>query len=178
MRIIRALAALAPAVLVTGAPACAGERPAPSTHPPQVESTAPQADVPDEDSARLRKEREEAARKRVQALPRPAPAPAAAEPAMPAPAKLERVLQDAANRAGLAPGTVKVVSSERVTWSDGSLGCPVGGQFYTQMLVAGYRVLVAAGDSTLDYRLADSGFFKLCPEGASLEIPGGGRVDR
>lgn len=175
MRIIRALVAFTPALLVALAPACAGDRSVPSMPPAQTESTAASEEAT---AARRREERAQAARERLEALPRPAPAPAAPESAMPAPDKLERIRKDAATRAGLDPSAVRVTSSERVTWNDGSLGCPAPGQFYTQMLVSGYRVLVAAGDRTFDYRLADSGSFRLCPTGAAPEIPGAGRADR
>ena len=44
---------------------------------------------------------------------------------------LERIRADAAERVGVAPDQVKVLSVESVTWSDGSLGCPEPGMMYT-----------------------------------------------
>jgi len=63
----------------------------------------------------------------------------------------ELAVQDAADRAGIDPADVEVVTNEAVTWSDGSLGCPQEGQFYTQALVEGYRIVVEAGTETFEY---------------------------
>ncbi|MFA9431504.1 hypothetical protein [Egicoccus sp. AB-alg2] len=63
----------------------------------------------------------------------------------------ELVIRDAADRAGVELGEVQVVSNEPVTWSDGSLGCPEEGQFYTQALVEGYRIVVEAGGESMEY---------------------------
>jgi hypothetical protein len=38
-----------------------------------------------------------------------------------------------------------------VTWSDGALGCPAPGRFYTQALVPGFRVQLEAGGERFDY---------------------------
>lgn len=85
------------------------------------------------------------------------------------------VVADAARRASVAADAVTIVEARAVTWSDGSLGCPEPGQFYTQALVEGYRILVQAGGRQLDYRAGRNGQFKLCenPSGA----PGGGVDD-
>ena len=58
---------------------------------------------------------------------------------------------DAAQRAGVDEAEVTVVTNEAVTWPDGSLGCPQPGQFYTQALVDGYRIVVEAGGQELHY---------------------------
>ena len=47
------------------------------------------------------------------------------------------MVADAARRFNVAENAVVLASAERLTWSDGSLGCPEPGQMYTQMLVAG-----------------------------------------
>ena len=60
----------------------------------------------------------------------------------------QAALADAAQRTG---DEATVVAAERVTWSDGSLGCPQPGQMYTQALVEGVRIVVASGDRTLHY---------------------------
>ncbi|MEJ7720727.1 MAG: hypothetical protein WKF58_09900 [Ilumatobacteraceae bacterium] len=44
-----------------------------------------------------------------------------------------------------------MVTDERVTWRDGSLGCPKQGELYTQALVPGRRVILRAGGSELAY---------------------------
>ncbi|MFZ0015637.1 MAG: hypothetical protein WAL25_16145, partial [Acidimicrobiia bacterium] len=50
------------------------------------------------------------------------------------PSILVALVDDASRRLGIDVGAVEVLSSESVTWSDGSLGCPEPGMFYTQAL--------------------------------------------
>jgi hypothetical protein len=49
---------------------------------------------------------------------------------------------DLAERLGVALGEIEIVTTEEVTWRDGSLGCPQPGMRYTQALVNGYRVVL------------------------------------
>jgi hypothetical protein len=83
---------------------------------------------------------------------------------------LNAVLADASERTGQASDALVVTQAEAVTWNDGSLGCPEPGMFYTQALVDGYQIVVAAGDERLDYRVQSSGFFRLCEQ----NLPRGG----
>jgi hypothetical protein len=71
------------------------------------------------------------------------------------------VLADAVQRAGVQD--VRVVSRETVTWRDGSLGCPQPGRLYTQALVRGWRMRVAAGERVLEYHGSTSGRWFFCP---------------
>ncbi len=41
---------------------------------------------------------------------------------------------------------IRLVSIESYEWTDSSLGCPVEGQMYSQILADGYRVVLQAGD--------------------------------
>jgi hypothetical protein len=75
---------------------------------------------------------------------------------------LDEIVSDAAERAGVGTDDVEVVTAEAVTWSDGSLGCPEPGMMYTQALVPGYRVVLRAGDETLNFHAAQSGDFRFC----------------
>jgi hypothetical protein len=77
---------------------------------------------------------------------------------------LNKVLIDAANRAGVTVDQVRVASATVQTWSDGSLGCPKPGEMYIQVLVDGYQIMVEAGGQTYDYRTSDRGSFKLCEQ--------------
>ena len=92
----------------------------------------------------------------------PSPSPGGLLPAR----LLGDIVADAAGRAGVDPSAVSVVSAEARTWSDGSLGCPQPGMYYTQALVDGYQVIVMAGGKEYDYRTARDGF-RLCEEGAT-----------
>jgi hypothetical protein len=59
--------------------------------------------------------------------------------------------------------SARVVTSEAVTWPDGSMGCAEPGTMYTQALVPGYRVLFQVNEVTYAYHAAQSGSFKHCP---------------
>ncbi len=86
---------------------------------------------------------------------------------------LQQIRADAARRVGVAVDTVKVMSAEAVTWSDGSLGCPEPGMLYTQALVPGHRITVDAGGTLLVYHANARGGFVHCPpERALAPVPG------
>jgi hypothetical protein len=75
---------------------------------------------------------------------------------------LDEIASNAAERAGVGTDDVEVLTAEAVTWSDGSLGCPEPGMMYTQALVPGFRVVVRAGDETLNFHGSQSGDFRFC----------------
>src|SRR5678815_2518138 len=64
---------------------------------------------------------------------------------------------------GLPAQAISVESAQRVTWRDGSLGCPKRGMQYTQALVPGWRVILRVGDATYDYHATANGHLILCP---------------
>jgi hypothetical protein len=78
---------------------------------------------------------------------------------------LAPALADASRRSGVAEADLVIEKSLRVTWNDGSLGCPQPGMSYTQALVPGWHLVIRAGERTFDYRGADRGRFMLCPPG-------------
>ena len=88
-------------------------------------------------------------------------------------ALFEAIVADLIDRSGAARSSVGVVRAEEAIWSDGSLGCPQPGEFYTQALVPGYWVVFDVPGATFDYRATRSGFFKLCPPGADARPPTG-----
>jgi hypothetical protein len=75
---------------------------------------------------------------------------------------LEKVLEDAQKRTGASRSQIQIISTEKITWNDGALGCPQPGRMYTQALVPGYRIRVRIVDQTLDYHAAETGRFVLC----------------
>lgn len=93
-----------------------------------------------------------------------------------APAEMiEAALDDAANRSTTARSDIKVISGEAVTWPDGSLGCARPGMLYTQALVAGYRIVLQAGDLVLNYHTAARGKPVFCPASrVTPPVPGQG----
>lgn len=82
---------------------------------------------------------------------------------------VDMAIADAARRTGLERPTLKVISSEVVTWPDGSLGCPQPGMNYTMALVPGYRIRIRARAEVLDYHASRRGHLVLCPPGRSVE---------
>ncbi|MBG9388271.1 hypothetical protein [Caenimonas aquaedulcis] len=75
--------------------------------------------------------------------------------------------EDAVRRAGIPEGELQVLSVERVTWPDASLGCPREGVLYTQALVKGWRVRLQSAAGELDYHLGERGAPLPCPPGRS-----------
>lgn len=85
-----------------------------------------------------------------------------ADPARPV---VQAALAAAAAGSGIAVDELKVTEVQRVTWLDGSLGCPQPDLFYTQALVPGYRILIDAGGQVLDVHADTLGQVLLCPPG-------------
>jgi hypothetical protein len=111
-----------------------------------------------------------AARPGDESLPRAADTDNAG-PAMPADLRsvLDAATRDTVNRLNIDPATIAVESALLVTWSDGSVGCPVAGMQYTQALVPGYRVMLRAGGQLFDYHAAANGHLVLCPPERAIE---------
>jgi hypothetical protein len=78
------------------------------------------------------------------------------------PSLIQAIIADLAAREGVASSEVELLSAESVEWPDGSLGCPVAGVSYIQVLTPGYRVLVGIGEQTFDYRATVDGSFRIC----------------
>lgn len=72
------------------------------------------------------------------------------------------VVADAARRFNVDASAVVLTRAEQVTWPDGSLGCPEPGQFYTQMLVTGYRLTAKTSAGELIYHTDSRGNVKSC----------------
>ena len=61
-------------------------------------------------------------------------------------------------------GDIKIIREEAVVWNDGALGCPKPGEFYIQMMINGYWVILEVEGLYYDYRVTNSGDFKICEE--------------
>lgn len=100
------------------------------------------------------------------------PPPAAKEP-MTMDADLQSMvraaLADAARHATPGSAESTLLRAERVTWPDGSLGCPQPGRMYTMALVPGYRIRIQAGTEQFDYHASLRGPPALCPAGRATE---------
>ncbi len=77
-------------------------------------------------------------------------------------ALLTRIRADLAARTGLDPEAFAMIRAEAVTWNDGSLGCPQPDEYYAQVLVEGYWVVLSHLDREYDYRVGRNGEFRLC----------------
>jgi hypothetical protein len=101
------------------------------------------------------------------------PAAVVEPPAQARPADIRSIvdaaIRDAGARLNVDPSAIETVSAVAVTWSDGSLGCPVEGMQYTQALVPGYRVTLRAAGRQLDYHAAANGHAVLCPPERAIE---------
>src|SRR5688572_12708884 len=103
------------------------------------------------------------------APPKRIPLPAAARPsgepvsiAM-VPREVRRaVVADAARRLKVIESLVVLAGAERLTWTDGSLGCPQPGMSYAQVLVPGYRLTAKSAEGALVYHTDGSGNLALC----------------
>src|SRR5690606_32198724 len=82
------------------------------------------------------------------------------------PSDLEAVIHaaraDLAARLDVDPAAIEVASAGRVTWSDGSLGCPEPGKMYTQALVYGYRVVHTPVGTSDKCQAGDDAIPSLC----------------
>src|SRR5581483_4748209 len=83
-----------------------------------------------------------------QALPRPSPT-VTSDPTL---TKLiAQATADLAQRKGIAATSINVRQARAVEWSDSSLGCPVQGQMYAQVITPGYLIVLVANGQTYEY---------------------------
>lgn len=87
-------------------------------------------------------------------------------------AVVDAALTDLSQRLGIVENQVEVRSFARVTWSDGSLGCPKPGEVYTQALVEGSRVILAHDGDTYDYHAGSDDEPFLCEKPNISSGPG------
>lgn len=99
----------------------------------------------------------------------PATSPAASPAASPAPidgevpaALIDAIRADLEARIGVDVSSSVVVSTEKATWPDGSMGCPKPGEVYIQVIVPGYRVIMSLDGNRYDYRVSDTGIVRFC----------------
>jgi hypothetical protein len=63
----------------------------------------------------------------------------------------EQARTDLAKKLSLDKGQITINFFRPTTWPDASLGCPAEGQVYTQQVVKGFRIELAAGGKTYEY---------------------------
>jgi hypothetical protein len=75
---------------------------------------------------------------------------------------MAKIIGDVFSRAGAGAADMTTVRAERAVWNDGSLGCAIPGESYTQAIVNGYWIVIELAGESYDYRASLTGFFKLC----------------
>lgn len=83
-----------------------------------------------------------------------------------APAPEAKARADLARRLAVEESSIETVSTQQVTWSDGSLGCPEPGEFYTQALAEGIRIVLEHDGRFYDYHAGPDGEPFLCESDA------------
>lgn len=71
--------------------------------------------------------------------------------------------RDLAERRSVLDEDIDLVNAQRVTWGDGSLGCPEPGMMYTQALVPGFFIHLRSGDDEFFYHAGRDGRPMYCP---------------
>ncbi|TQL66696.1 hypothetical protein FB381_0560 [Nocardioides albertanoniae] len=71
-------------------------------------------------------------------------------------------IADLSKRQGVKSEEITVVSNDKVTWRDGSLGCPEPGKMYTMALTEGVRVVLETAGKQFEYHGGKSGSVVFC----------------
>jgi hypothetical protein len=69
--------------------------------------------------------------------------------------------QDLAGRVSAASGEITVKQAEATEWSDASLGCPMPGVMYAQVITPGYLIVLEANGQEWEYH-ASTTMVRLC----------------
>jgi hypothetical protein len=77
-------------------------------------------------------------------------------------AEEEAAIADLAERQGVDPATITVISDEDVTWRSGAIGCPDPDMMYTQALVPGTRIILELDGSRYKYHSGGPRSIFLC----------------
>lgn len=88
--------------------------------------------------------------------------------------QVSQAITDLAERLGVTPEQIEVVSVEAVVWPDGSLGCPQPGMLYPQVLQEGMRIRLAVADVIYQYHSGERRAPFLCMNPGEPAPPGVG----
>lgn len=82
------------------------------------------------------------------------------------------VLKDLSSRTGIPAQKLRVTNYSGKTWANGCLGLPKSGEFCTQALIEGWRVVASDGNKTWVYRTDTSGrTLRRENQAASVSLP-------
>jgi hypothetical protein len=65
--------------------------------------------------------------------------------------QVNQAIEDLAGRLDIPAEQIQLIDIASVVWSDGSIGCPQPGMFYTQALVEGLRIRLGVGERIYHY---------------------------
>ncbi len=71
---------------------------------------------------------------------------------------------DLAERTGLSPNQIRLVSMEARDWNDTSLGCPQEGFMYAQVITPGYLIILEAQGQQYEYHTNQTDNVVLCQQ--------------
>lgn len=91
------------------------------------------------------------------------------------PEAVDEARRDLATRLDAPVEQITVADARRVTWGNGSLGCPEAGMMYTQALVSGYYIRLQSDEADYHYHAGRDGQPFACPAERSLQPPSGRR---
>jgi hypothetical protein len=94
----------------------------------------------------------------------PTPAPAGGRPE-------ERARLALADGLGVVVSEITVVSTEAMEWPDASLGCPMSGLAYAQVVTPGFRIALEAGGRTYFVHTDAAQQAVVCTEGGTPAFP-------
>ncbi|MDL1895030.1 hypothetical protein FBQ82_02040 [Anaerolineae bacterium CFX7] len=69
---------------------------------------------------------------------------------------IEDAKQDLMQRANVPADAITVVSAEPVEWRDASLGCPIEGMMYAQVITPGYLIVLEANGQEYEYHASQT----------------------
>ena len=86
---------------------------------------------------------------------------------------IEKARADLAQRLSISASRINTLEARGVFWPDASLGCPQPGTTYTQVLTAGYLILLEAGGNKFEYHADLHNYVFYCenPTPPILETP-------
>jgi hypothetical protein len=87
--------------------------------------------------------------------------------------QVNQATEDLAGRLNIPAEQIQLIDIASVVWSDGSMGCPQPGMFYTQALVEGLRIRLGVGERIYHYHSGRNQAPFLCENPSNeIGIPG------
>lgn len=81
--------------------------------------------------------------------------------------QIQFAVEDLSTRINLGSIEIQTLSATQVTWRSGAMGCPQPGMNYTEAMVPGVLIILAAEGKQYRYHGSRHGRPKYCPDGRS-----------